>query len=314
MPLIGGTRSWIGPVIGAVLLARRPADHDGDDLVGVQHPRGRADADRFRSAGAEGILGLVADLRERLGRRKVGVIRRDRRDPRRRALFGAIRALGPVDLTLAAGERLGLIGPNGSGKTTLINCLSGLFAPNAGTIRFDGRDITQEPGACPRPHGHCAFLPDPAALHRHERDRELAGADGLSAHRGRRARGQGDGYPGFGRAWRPPRRAAEALSQLELRKLELARALVIEPKVLVADEAMAGLSEGEIDDVLALLMRLNERGVAIIMIEHIMHAVMRFSQRVVCLETGRIIADGLPQAVAQDKHVQKVYFGERAGG
>lgn len=228
--------------------------------------------------------------------------------------FGAIRALGPVDLSLKPGERLGLIGPNGSGKTTLINCLSGLFAPNAGAILFEGRDITQQPAhrrarmgiarsfQIPRPFTGMSvienlvvpmdYLPIEAGA-RESRAMEILTSVGLGSRRDA---------------------PAETLSQLELRKLELARALVIEPKVLVADEAMAGLSEGEIDDVLALLMRLNARGVAIIMIEHIMHAVMRFSQRVVCLETGRIIAEGLPQAVAQDKHVQKVYFGERAGG
>ena len=228
--------------------------------------------------------------------------------------FGAIRALGPVDLTLAPGERLGLIGPNGSGKTTLINCLSGLFAPNAGVIRFDGRDITQEPAhvrarmgiarsfQIPRPFTGMSVI-----------ENLLVPMDYLPIEAGAREGRAMDILASVGLGGRRDA-PAEALSQLELRKLELARALVIEPKVLVADEAMAGLSEGEIDDVLALLMRLNERGVAIIMIEHIMHAVMRFSQRVVCLETGRIIAEGLPQAVAQDKHVQKVYFGERAGG
>ena len=228
--------------------------------------------------------------------------------------FGAIRALGPVDLSLQPGERLGLIGPNGSGKTTLINCLSGLFAPNAGTILFDGRDITLEPAhrrarmgiarsfQIPRPFTGMSVI-----------ENLLVPMDYLPVEAGAREGRAMEILASVGLAGRRDA-PAEALSQLELRKLELARALVIEPKVLVADEAMAGLSEGEIDDVLALLMRLNAQGVAIIMIEHIMHAVMRFSQRVVCLETGRIIAQGLPQVVAQDKHVQKVYFGERAGG
>ena len=84
-----------------------------------------------------------------------------------------------------------------------------------------------------------------------------------------------------------------------------------EPQVLIADEAMAGLSEAEIDDILALLLKLNETGVAVIMIEHIMHAVMRFSERMICLETGLIIAEGTPAEVAADPTVQKVYFGEQ---
>lgn len=227
--------------------------------------------------------------------------------------FGGLRALGPVDVDLRPGERLGLIGPNGSGKTTLINCLSGLLVPDKGTIVYDGRDITREPAfrrarmgiarsfQIPRPFTGMTVLENLLVpmdyLGSHDRP-ELERADEVLASVGLAARRDAP---------------AESLSQLELRKLELARALVTEPKVLVADEAMAGLSENEIDDVLALLMRLNDTGVAIIMIEHIMHAVMRFSQRMICLETGRIIAMGTPQDVAQDRQVQKVYFGERAG-
>jgi branched-chain amino acid transport system ATP-binding protein len=105
---------------------------------------------------------------------------------------------------------------------------------------------------------------------------------------------------------------AEHLTQLELRKLELARALVGRPRLLIADEAMAGLSEAEIDEVLAILAALNESGVAIIMIEHIMHAVMRFSHRIICLDGGRLVAAGSPREVAGNPEVQRVYFGERA--
>jgi branched-chain amino acid transport system ATP-binding protein len=95
-----------------------------------------------------------------------------------------------------------------------------------------------------------------------------------------------------------------------LRKLELARALAAGPRLLIADEVMAGLSEPEIDEVLEILLTLNARGVTIIMIEHIMHAIMRFSNRLVCMETGRIIADGTPQEVGNNPEVQRVYFGK----
>jgi branched-chain amino acid transport system ATP-binding protein len=225
--------------------------------------------------------------------------------------FGAVRALGPVDLDLKPGERLGLIGPNGSGKTTLINCISGLFSADGGTITFKGIDISGMPAwrrahlglsrsfQIPRPFAGMTVLENLLVpldyLNKSGRD-EIARADEVLRATGLLSRRDD---------------MAETLSQLELRKLELARALVADPEILIADEAMAGLSESEIDDILALLFRLNETGVAVVMIEHIMHAVMRFSERMICLETGLIIAEGTPAEIAADPTVQKVYFGEQ---
>jgi len=100
------------------------------------------------------------------------------------------------------------------------------------------------------------------------------------------------------------------LSQVEMRKLELARAMAAEPKLLIADEAMAGLSHAEVDEILALLHRLNEAGITIILIEHIMRAVMSFSDRLVVLVAGRKIADGMPDEVMRNPEVEKAYLGE----
>jgi branched-chain amino acid transport system ATP-binding protein len=102
---------------------------------------------------------------------------------------------------------------------------------------------------------------------------------------------------------------ASQLTQVDLRKLELARAMAARPKLLVSDEAMAGLSSSEVDEVLAILFRLNEQGITIIMIEHIMQAVMRFSQRVVCLDAGKIICQGTPTEVVANPEVQRAYLG-----
>jgi len=224
--------------------------------------------------------------------------------------FGALKVLGGVDLQLKAGERLGIIGPNGSGKTTMINCITGTLRPDRGRISFAGQDITDQPPhrrarlgiartfQIPQPFtgmtvlenllvplDYLGHVPD-----RHGRADEVLRSVGLYGRRG---------HP------------SESLSQLELRKLELARALVADPRVLIADEAMAGLSEGEVDEILEILLALNRRGVAVIMIEHIMHAVMRFSERMVCFESGRIVAQGSPRSIADDPLVQRVYFGEQ---
>ncbi|HEX8663415.1 MAG TPA: ABC transporter ATP-binding protein [Beijerinckiaceae bacterium] len=224
--------------------------------------------------------------------------------------FGAVKALRGVDLTLREGERLGIIGPNGSGKTTLIDCIAGVLGPDRGEIRLAGRDVTRLP-----PHRRARLglartfqIPQPfkgmTVLENLLVPLDYSGGpdrlgQALAVLRS----------VGLDRRRDDP---AEALSQLELRKLELARALAGSPRVLIADEAMAGLSEAEIDEVLKILFRLNESGIAIIMIEHIMHAVMRFSERIQCLETGRVIAEGTPAAVAADPVVQRVYFGEQA--
>jgi len=227
--------------------------------------------------------------------------------------FGGFLALESVALTLAAGERLGLIGPNGSGKTTLINCISGALVNDEGSIEFEGRDITRLPPhqrarlglartfQIPKPFRSMSVLEnlrvplEYAAWSRAEHRRvteeamEMLELTGLK-HRAGASSG--------------------SLTQVDMRKLELARALAAKPRLLVSDEAMAGLSRSEVDEILETLFALNRRGVAVIMIEHVMRAVMKFSERVAVLVAGRKIADGDPQAIAADPNVIKAYLGE----
>jgi branched-chain amino acid transport system ATP-binding protein len=224
--------------------------------------------------------------------------------------FGGFAALTEVSLAIAPGERFGLIGPNGSGKTTLINCISGLLRNETGKIFFNQKEISglaayrrtrlgiARSFQVPRPFHSMSVLENllvPSAYVVHLNDRE-------STERAMQI------LKGMGLADKAEVLASQ-LSQVELRKLELARAMAAKPRLLISDEAMAGLAGNEVDEVLQILFGLNEQGITIIMIEHIMQAVMRFSQRVVCLDAGRIICEGTPAAIVKNPEVQKAYLG-----
>ena len=230
--------------------------------------------------------------------------------------YGEGDILKGVDVTLPAGQVVTIIGPNGSGKSTLVNCLTGTLGNYTGAVRFDGRNI--------------------AGLKAHQRARlgmarsfqlprpftSMSVADNLRIPLLYAVNARPGAHLSFGEI---STRCSELLAlvglvdkahqfpgdltQVEMRKLELARAMAAEPKLLIADESMAGLSHSEIDDILKLLVELNERGITIILIEHIMRAVMSFSQRLVVLVSGRKIADGPPEDVIKDDDVVGAYLG-----
>ena len=224
--------------------------------------------------------------------------------------FGGFTALDTVAVEVAEGERLGLIGPNGSGKTTLINCISGALPCDGGRILFQGEDVTRIAGykrtrlgiarsfQIPKPFRSMSVLENVAI------PLEYAGRDGGDVADEAREILRTMGMDGLADS------NAGSLTQIELRKLELARAMAARPALLISDEAMAGLSGNEVDEILDILMRVNAGGVAIIMIEHIMRAVMRFSERVVVLDAGRKIAEGAPEAIQSNPDVERAYLGE----
>ncbi len=227
--------------------------------------------------------------------------------------FGGFTALEGISVDIRPGERFGLIGPNGSGKTTLINCISGVLPSDGGSIRFDGNDITRLPAykrtrrgiarsfQVPRPFRSMTVL-----------ENLLVAIDFAVIGHGLSTRQADDEVfailEKIGLADKAHVSSGQ-LSQVELRKMELARAMAARPKLLISDEAMAGLAGSEVDEVLDVLLKLNAEGITVIMIEHIMQAVMRFSERVMCLDAGRIICEGSPQAVMDDKRVQEAYLG-----
>ncbi|MBN9089318.1 MAG: ABC transporter ATP-binding protein [Reyranella sp.] len=231
--------------------------------------------------------------------------------------FGGFVALQDIDLEVQPGERLGLIGPNGSGKSTLVNCICGTLRNEQGSVSFggaamDGLTAHQRTRLglarsfqLPRPFGSLTLaenlrIPILYAVNARG-ERTLSGA-AIDA-RCLELLGQ------VGLADKA-RQMPRDLTQIEMRKLELARAMAADPKLLISDEAMAGLSHAEVDEILALLIRLNGQGVTVIMIEHIMRAVMAFSQRLAVLVAGRKIADGDPKAVVREPEVVRAYLGE----
>jgi len=229
--------------------------------------------------------------------------------------FGGFTALTDIFLNVEPGERLGLIGPNGSGKTTLINCVSGLIRDYQGEVYFNGENLDPLVAhkRARRGISRSFQIPKPftSMTVRQNLLIPLEYAVRADDLQGISIEEQANKIIDDLDLNEKSNQLTSGLTQIEMRKLELARAMAVKPKVLISDEAMAGLSSSEVDDILKILITLNETTrITIIMIEHIMRAVMSFSERVVCLDAGRIIADGTPDEVIKNPAVEKAYLGE----
>lgn len=230
-----------------------------------------------------------------------------------RKRFGALVVLNSVDFTLRAGDAVGIVGPNGAGKTTLLSVFAGSQRLDAGTIHFRGADVTSTGAAArcrcgiarahqvPKPFGGMTVF-----------ENVLVGAS-AGGHRRRR-----DAYRAVVEVLELcelehlANRPAESLGLLHRKRLELARALATDPQVLLLDEIGAGLTDEEAAELVTTIREVRRGDIAIVWIEHIVHVLIQVTERLVCMDSGRVIADGAPDAVMKDAAVIDAYLGRTA--
>jgi branched-chain amino acid transport system permease protein len=225
-----------------------------------------------------------------------------------------VHALQDVSIAVRAGELVGLVGPNGSGKTTLVNLLSGTVRPSRGRVLIGGRDTT---GLAPHRIAH-AGIARTYQIPRPFESMTVLDNVAMAALFGRRrlplaqARAEAAAHLGTVSLDRLAGAYPSALNLHQRQLLEMARAVASEPRVLLLDEALAGLNPAEIDDAVEVIRRISAGGVTIIVVEHLLRVLNQLATRLVVLDRGRLLADGEPQAVLADPEVVRAYLGRQA--
>jgi branched-chain amino acid transport system ATP-binding protein len=230
-----------------------------------------------------------------------------------RKSFGSIVVADDLDLAIAQGEAVGIIGPNGAGKTSLFNLIAGGLSADSGTIRFDGRDLA---GAPPQVRCHAGIgrthqIPQPFEKLTVFENLLVGAVHGRGKTEREAAQSCGEILDRLGLLKRA-NTLAGSLTLLERKRLEMARALATEPQLLLLDEIAGGLTEGECGELVATIREIRRTGVAILWIEHVVHALLAAIDRLVVLNFGRKIAEGAPRGVMQLPEVHQIYIGIEA--
>jgi branched-chain amino acid transport system permease protein len=327
MSVLGGTRHWAGPAVGATIITALLYALTAGNLAVA----GKAAFGFVLIAVIlfmpEGVLGglRARQLRKRAGAADVRPVAATRRpETRARAIgeplliargitktFAGVVALDRVNIDIRRGEILALLGPNGSGKSTFINVVSGYYRPDAGSLRFAGRDLAGWPAhriarsgigrtfQIPRPFAHLTVLENTALP-------AMFGAAALDRASGEREARRWLDFTGLaGKADVLP----DALNLHQRKFLELARALAARPQLILLDEVLSGLTPGEINEAVELIRAIRDEGATIVFVEHVMRAVMALADRVVVLNYGQVIAEGAAASVMEQREVVTAFLG-----
>ncbi len=225
--------------------------------------------------------------------------------------FGSLIANDNVSFVVNEKEIVSLIGPNGAGKTTLFNCISGFYKPFSGRVIFDGKDITGKSAHEIASMGLTRTFQIVKPLNEMTvRENVLTGAF-LHANSRKEAENIVDQVLHMTHLWDKREMLAGSLTIADKKRLEIARMLATKPRMIMLDEAMAGLNQTEVKEAMELCVNLNKSGITLLIVEHVMEAIMPISNRVVVLNAGKKIAEGSPEQIINNEEVIKAYLGER---